>query len=307
MAPTRQHHHGDSEQQTEKHGLSGKTGELRQHVSQHVSERKEAFHEKAAEEVEVHGHEMPRGTVFKLIGLGLFFAIMAVCVALLWPYFHTLFEPGGRERVLNDVRDAGPVGVLMLLVMQFVQIVVAFIPGEVTQVAAGVVYGPWLGALIIMVGCVLSSAFIFLVVHRLGAPFVQGMVSTEHLAKIERFQESGKLNIVVFVLFLIPGLPKDVFTYLVPLTNMRMRTFLLLSNIGRIPGVLISTYAAGSLVDGNVVVGVVVFAVAAVIAVVGLALRPKIMAALERHGHRPCSQRQRNHDEGAGGQQARDE
>ena len=81
-----------------------------------------------------------------------------------------------------------------------------------------------------------------MIVHRLGAPFVRDMVSKEHLEKFYEFEKSGKLNVVVFILFLIPAMPKDVFTYLVPLTNMRMRTFLILATIGRIPGVLVSTY-----------------------------------------------------------------
>ena len=64
------------------------------------------------------------------------------------------------------------------------------------------------------------------------------MVPVQYLEKFRKFEKTGKLNIIVFILFLIPGLPKDVFTYLVPLTDMRMRTFLLLSNVGRIPGIV---------------------------------------------------------------------
>ena len=85
---------------------------------------------------------------------------------------------------------------------------------------------------------------------------------------------------MVFVLFLIPGLPKDVFTYLVPLTNMRMRNFLVLSNVGRIPGILISTFGANGLVEGDYLQSVVLFAAAAAIAVVALVLHEKILHGL---------------------------
>ena len=112
-----------------------------------------------------------------------------------------------------------------------------------------------------------------MVVHRLGAPFVKDMVSEKWMDKFERFEKSGKLELIVFVLFLIPGMPKDIFTYLVPLTDMRMRTFLLLSNIGRIPGILVSTYAASGLVDGNVWQSIVILAVLAVVAVVCVIFR----------------------------------
>lgn len=86
----------------------------------------------------------------------------------------------------------------------------------------------------------------------------------------------------MFVLFLIPGLPKDVFTYLVPLTDMNMRTFLLLSNIGRIPGIIVSTYAADGLMEGRFVESAIIFGVAAVIAILGVVFRERIMKVLER-------------------------
>ena len=247
---------------------------------------KDKLHEKAEQEVEVRGHKMEKADIFKFVGLIAFFAIMVLIVVMLWPYFHELFEPGGLDRIINDVRGAGPVGFLILLGLQFLQIVVAFIPGEVVQIAAGLLYGPWIGALVILAGGVISSAFIFALVHKLGAPFVQSMVPVQYLEKFRKFEKTGKLNIIVFILFLIPGLPKDVFTYLVPLTDMRMRTFLLLSNVGRIPGIVVSTYAADGLADGRLMESAIIFAVAAVIAVLGIVFRERIMKMLEKHSHK---------------------
>ena len=251
-----------------------------------VHDRTEAIHEKAAQPTTVLGLPMQMGDIFKFVGLIAFLAIMGLLVYLLWPYFHELFETGGLERVIDDVRAAGPVGCLILLGLQFIQIVVAFIPGEVTQMAAGLLYGPWIGALVILAGCVLSSAFVYVVVKRLCSPFVQKMVPTKYLDKFRAFEETGKLNIIVFVLFLIPGLPKDVFTYLVPLTDMPMRTFLVLSNVGRIPGIVVSTYAAAGLADGRVVESVIIFAVLAAVAIVGILLRDRIMDFFSRHRHK---------------------
>lgn len=252
-------------------------GERRETVKERARERREAVREKAQEITTVRGREMTRGDIFRFGGLIAFLALMVVIMVLLWPYIHEVFEPGGLSRVIDDVRNAGPLGFLILLAMQFMQIVVAFIPGEVVQMAAGMMYGPWLGAAVILLGCIISSAFVFAVVHRLGAPFVQDMVPTKYLDKFRASEESGKLSIVVFILFLIPAMPKDTFTYLVPLTNMRMRDFLILSNVGRIPGIVISTYAANGLVDGNITQSIIIFAVVAVIAIVAIVFRDKIM------------------------------
>lgn len=254
-----------------------RASEHRETVKERAHERREVTSEKAQEVTTVRGREMTRGDIFKFGGLIAFFALMVIVVILIWPYIHEAFEPGGLSRVIDDVRNAGPLGFLILLAMQFMQIVVAFIPGEVVQMAAGMMYGPWLGAAVVLLGCIISSAFVFAVVHRLGAPFVRDMVPTKYLDKFNAFEESGKLSIVVFILFLIPAMPKDTFTYLVPLTNMRMRDFLVLSNVGRIPGIVISTYAANGLVDGNITQSIIIFAVVAVIAIVAIVFRDKIM------------------------------
>lgn len=223
-----------------------------------------------------------RATVFKFAGLVAFIVIMLIIVAAAWPYITDVFSEGGVERLVERVQNAGPAGVLILLGMQFLQIVVAFIPGEVVQLAAGLMYGPWLGALIILVGCVISSTIIYKLVHALGAPFVQGMVSTEHLEKFRAFEKSGKLDIVVFILFLIPGMPKDVFTYIVPLTDMPYKKFITLTTIGRIPGVVGSTYAAAGFANGEVVGPIIVLVLLAVIAVVAIVFRDKILGAFHK-------------------------
>lgn len=256
--------------------------ERKAEFSERRSERRDEFEERF--EVPVSDRpalaRLTKADLFKLAGLAAFFVLVAIACLAAAPAIAELTEPGGLERVVEDVRNAGVGGVFMLLGFQFLQIVVAFIPGEVVQIAAGMMYGPWGGALIVIAGCIVSSAFIFAVVHKLGAPFVRAMIPEKWMDKLEKFEKSEKLDVMVFVLFLIPGLPKDVFTYLVPLTDMRMRDFLFLSNVGRIPGILISTFGANGLVEGDYMQSIVLFAVAAAIAVVALVLHEKILHGL---------------------------
>lgn len=239
--------------------------------------------EKAHEQTSIHGRTMERATVFKFIGLLAFFALLAIVMVLLWPSIKDVFTEGGAQRLVARLKTAGPAGVLVLLGIQFLQIVVAFIPGEVVQLAAGLMYGPWIGALIVLAGCVLSSFVVYQLVHKLGAPFVRSMVSAEHMERFESFESSGKLDIIVFVLFLIPGMPKDVFTYVVPVTSMKVKRFLTLTTIARIPGVLASTYTAHGISNGNIVGPVVVMSIVGAVAVVGLVFRERIMNYFGRH------------------------
>lgn len=272
----------------------GMTGSIRLKMER-IEERKESFVERQEErfgELEERLEKpvsdrpalarLTKADLFKSGGLIAFFVLMAVVCVAIAPLILELTEPGGVERVVQDVRNAGPGGVLILLGMQFLQVVVAFIPGEVVQVAAGMMYGPWGGAAVVLVGCVISSAFVFFIVHKLGAPFVRAMIPEKWMGKLEDFEGTDKLDVMVFVLFLIPGLPKDVFTYLVPLTDMSMRNFLVLSTVGRIPGILMSTLAADGLMEGDIMRSVLLFLVAAGIAALAIVFHEKIMHAFAK-------------------------
>lgn len=247
---------------------------------------KEIKHE-AAEEIVIFGQKMHKAELFKLGGLIAFFVIILGVTAALWPMFGELFSPGGATKVVNQIRDAGPWGILVLLGLQFLQIVISFIPGEVVQFAAGILYGPWWGTVLIIFGAFISSLFIFELVHRLGRPFVEAMVSKKHLDKFHTFAESGKLRSLVFLLFLCPGMPKDVFTYIVPLTSMTRRDYLLITTFARVPGVFLSTYAAAGLFDGNATVSIVIYVGVTVIALAAILLKDKLTALFHKEKQTP--------------------
>lgn len=221
--------------------------------------------------------ELAAADLVKLAGLLAFFVLMGVIVFLAWPTVHGIFEEGGLDLLIQRMREAGPMGVGILLGLQLLQVIVAFIPGEVVQVAAGMLYGPLGGTVIIVLGAMAASALVYQLVHVLGAPFVRAMVSDSFLDKFRAFEKSGRLNIIVFILFLIPGLPKDVFTYVVALTDMKLGTFLALSTLGRIPGVFVSTFAASSIMEGDYVQSAIMFGVLAVLAALGVIFRDQIM------------------------------
>lgn len=238
---------------------------------------------KTEENVRIFGKQVKKSDLFKFLGLLAFFALCIIIVFAMAPMFKGIFAPGGVDTVIERIRDADAFGVLILLALQFIQVVVAFIPGEVTQMAAGMLYGPLWGSILILIGCAISSAFVYMIVHKLGAPFVKDMVPAKFLAKFEEFERTGRLSIIVFILFLIPGLPKDTFTYLVPLTDMKVRPFVLITTIARAPGVILSAYAASGLIDGNIWTSVIIFGVLIALALVALIFSNRIMDFLSRH------------------------
>ena len=171
-----------------------------------------------------------------------------------------------------------------MLGIQVLQIVVAVIPGEVVQVIAGVMYGTWGGLALCVFGCVLASALVFVVVRKLGRDFVVRLFGESKINSMSFLNDSTKLETLVFILFLIPGLPKDLLTYVVPLTKIRLGKFLLLSNIARIPGMVASTIIGSSFADTNWALIIGVFAVVIVVGGLSIWKRDALMGWAKRCG-----------------------
>ena len=202
-----------------------------------------------------------------------FIAVAIALTVLLMPVFSKLAEPDAQARFEAWVGGLGPAGVLVMLGIQVLQIVVAVIPGEVVQVMAGVMYGTWGGLALCLSGSFVASALVFAMVRRLGRDFVIRLFGEDKLDRFSFLNDSSKLETLVFVLFLIPGMPKDLLTYLVPLTPIGLGKFMLLSTIARIPGMVASTLVGSSITDANWPLIIGVFAV--VIVVGGLSIWKK--------------------------------
>ncbi|MDR1088389.1 MAG: TVP38/TMEM64 family protein [Coriobacteriales bacterium] len=217
----------------------------------------------------------------KFAGLVVFIVLIVIVGVLLIPYYEHLTTEEGRLQLIESIKGAGIAGVGICLGLQFVQIVVAFIPGELTQLAIGAIYGPLLGTLITALGALISSIFVFFVVRKLGAPFVQGMIGTKNSKVLDFLHKDRNLNAITFILFLIPGLPKDVFTYLFPLTTIRPLNFFILSTLGRIPGIVASAYLGNAAIQGDWTQAIVVGSIAGGLGLLGIIFNRQIIAFVD--------------------------
>lgn len=153
-----------------------------------------------------------------------------------------------------------------------VQIFLPILPGEPVEVLAGMSYGPIGGLLVIFLGAFLSSLIIFFTVRKFGRGFLYSFISKEKIEKMENskmFSDPKKVYTILFILFFIPGTPKDLFVYVAGLLPIKPVKFLLISTFARFPSIISSTIAGSNLVDGNwVVIGVtygITFAFAGII------------------------------------------
>ena len=194
-------------------------------------------------------------------------SLLAIGVtAVLWRWLAGFSNEDFREYI----RSFGAAGWLVLLGLQFLQVFIALIPGELLETGAGFVLGPLWGTVICYAGVALASTAVFLLTRRFGVKLVEVFMDREKIGQLRFLREEKKRDLLVFVLFLIPGTPKDLLTYFVGLTDMKLGSFLIISLIARLPSVLSSTVGGHLLGEGNWVAAIWLYAVTAAVSLAGL-------------------------------------
>ena len=184
-----------------------------------------------------------------LLPVGLI-ALLVIGGGLLW---HTglLHRVSSKDRLIALLREGGSTGALLCIAVQFLQVVIAAIPGEITSFAAGYVFGAWRGFVYSVIGVTLGSAFNFWFARVVGRPTLERLIGRETLAKIDRSLASAKSRSAMFLLFLLPGLPKDILSYAAGFSDMGILEFVVLSGLARSPALLASVLIGAGVSGGD--------------------------------------------------------
>lgn len=218
-------------------------------------------------------------------------ALLVVVTILLWPFVKKLADPAYRVQFQQWVASLGLWGWLVLLGIQILQIVIAFIPGGPVEIVAGALYGTFGGLLICLVGCLIASALVFSLTRRFGTPLLYRLFGKEKVDGFTFLQDSKRIESVTFILFLIPGTPKDMLTYVAGISSIHMSSFLVISMLARIPAMVLSLMVGSTVSDGNWQMAIGIFALTAVIGLVGIKYKDRIisychMIGIKRQGRR---------------------
>mgnify|MGYP003808162843 FL=1 len=140
-----------------------------------------------------------------------------------------------RNKAIDFINSFGPLSVLVFIGLQILQVLFAPVPGEVTGFIGGYIYGAVPGTIYSTIALTIGSWLAFSLARWLGLPFVEKAVSPAILQKYDYFMKH-KGSWVIFILFLIPGFPKDALCYIIGLSHMPVRMFLVVSTLGRLLG-----------------------------------------------------------------------
>jgi uncharacterized membrane protein YdjX (TVP38/TMEM64 family) len=228
-----------------------------------------------------------RGLIFvALVGLLFFFSryIPQPFTALLPPGedfddFEGIYS--SSDKLSKFLQALGPYSPAVFVLFQVLQVVAAPFPGELTGVAGGYVYGQTMGFLLSTVGLTIGSWVAFELASILGRPFVERFVNQEVLHRFD-FLTTNTGATICFLLFLIPGFPKDYLSYLLGLSRMKLSTFLIVSGVGRIPGTYLLTVQGAKFRSQEYYALVVVAAICAVFVLVAYLYRNAIYRWIKR-------------------------
>lgn len=221
------------------------------------------------------------------LSMGLRIAALAGFVGLII-YLSIVYSPqvaelfARRQELKQHIEARGLAGILIFIFFEVFQVVIAAVPGEIVQITGGYIYGTFWGSIYLIIGVTIGSALNFFLARWLGYEIVKKIVPKKRLAQLYNLVRGPRSDAVMFLLFLIPGLPKDVLTYVAGLTPVPAGRFLLLSVAGRLPALVGSSFIGASFQQENTATAVAVLAAAGVLALLGVVCKDRIIALLRK-------------------------
>lgn len=206
--------------------------------------------------------------VIYIIAVVIFISFMA---AITWFIGKPLVSFAEDPQAFRAWVDASGIwGRVLFVGMVVLQVVVAFIPGEPIELAAGYAFGFWEGSLLTLAGFLAGSWIVFALVRKFGVKLVQVFFPQNKLEEIKFLQNPKKTKIISLLLMLIPGTPKDMLSYFAGLTKLTTTEWLLIVAVGRMPSLITSTITGAAAGQKNYLLSAISLAVTLVITLVGI-------------------------------------
>jgi len=191
-------------------------------------------------------------------------AIFAIAIAYIAPIMKDISTVEGQIAFKEKIENAGFLGMLLIFFLEVAQIFLVIIPGEPLEFLSGMCYGTIGGTVFITVSVFITTTILVFMIRKYGRKFVIDSFGKEKVEKIENsklLNNPKKVEMVMIILFLIPGTPKDLLSYIGGLLPIRPLRFILISTFARFPSVISSAIAGEFLVNGNPHITVIAYIV----------------------------------------------
>ena len=211
-----------------------------------------------------------RKRVFALISFAILLCVISFLTYFLIVRFSKIAKTG--EEFNDFIKGYGTYGAFVAIGIQVIQVFIALIPGEFVEIGMGYAYGWFEATLYSLLGVAIGSSLIFLLVKKFGIRFVEIFVSRNKINELKFIRSEEKLKRLTFILFFIPGTPKDLITYFLGLTRISLKDFLAITLFARIPSVVSSTVGGNFIGEKRYAEAVILFVITACISLIGIKL-----------------------------------
>lgn len=206
--------------------------------------------------------------IVSLAAVLIFVALLAfVTVFVGGPIVELAEDPHALRAWLDSIGFWGKLAFIAIVVLQ---VLVAFIPGEPIELAAGYAFGFWQGSLLTLIGFVIGSWLVFVLVRKFGVKLVEVFFERKKLDEIKFLNNPKKTKIISFILMVIPGTPKDMLSYFAGLTKLTTLEWLVIVAIGRLPSLVTSTLTGAAAGEENYLLSVITLAITLVLSAAGI-------------------------------------
>ena len=161
-------------------------------------------------------------------------------------------------------------GRIAFIGMNILQVLVAVIPGGPLEVAGGYAFGHFEAMILCTIGMGIGSALVFLLVRYFGYKLVEAFFPVEKINELKFLKSTKSRDILILLLFLIPGTPKDLVAYFCGLTEIKFSTFILIATFARIPGIWGSTAGGSAMGDKSYIAALIIMAIVFACTVIGV-------------------------------------
>lgn len=201
-------------------------------------------------------------------------AVMAGLTLALWqPMINFIEDPNS---LAGWIASAGIWGPIIFMLLNTVQVLLAIIPGGPFEVAAGALFGPWIGSLMCDIAMSAGGIITFLFVKKFGIKFIELFTTREKIESVKFLHSNNKSTTLLFLFFLLPGTPKDLMCYVVGLTDIKLSTWALINVVGRFPAILLSALGGSALGEQKYSIFIAAFAIIIVLYFLGSYLYKKL-------------------------------